>query len=166
MPHLRGRGAPVVDDVDFALLHIKGTTNVDYKVNPSVDTPRIETWTVQPPPENAAVVVMQPGPAGAVQVPEPDGAVNGADLLAALIAELQATRQAIAEGPVARTTPDGGSSLRERLLDKQVREMQAQAQSMAAEITNLRSEAERKERERLAREQRERQRERMRSFSD
>jgi hypothetical protein len=128
----------------------------------SQDSPRLEDWTLAPMTEHNAVVVMPDGQSDSLMVPAGDTQASVANLLALLIGELQATRAALAEAPAGRSSPDTSTSLRERLLDKQVRELQGRVQAMTAEIAALHSEAERKERERLARERRER----MRSFSD
>jgi len=135
---------------------------MEYKTRSQQDSPLLEAWAVAPPAEQNSIVVIPGDQSDSLRVSAPDAQASVANLLVLLIGELQATRGALAEAPAARTSPDGGTSLRERLLDKQVRELQARVQSMTAEIAALRSEAERRERERLAREQRER----MRSFSD
>lgn len=135
---------------------------MEYKTRSQQGSPQLEDWAMAPLAEQNAVVVMPGDRSDSLRAPAADTQASVANLLVLLIGELQATRGALAEAPAARAAPDSGTSLRERLLDKQVRELQARVQSMTTEIATLRSEAERKERERLAREQRER----MRSFSD
>jgi hypothetical protein len=135
---------------------------VEPKTHSQQDRPRLEAWTIAPAAEKGAVIVMPEGHLDSVRAAATDGPLNLGNLLLLLINELQATRSALADAPSAKTSTDSGTSLRERLLDKQVRELQARVQSMTTEVATLRSEAERKERDRLVREQRER----MRSFSD